>query len=89
MSYTAKMKMAAHLLDSVGATLRADSGRLRLWIHNRPIEGALQSIITPRDRQQKMAEMRGRTLRVLPPKLVDKGFIRPREQKFMVKARSS
>ena len=50
LSYTAKMRMAAHLIDSVGATLRADSERLRFWIHNRPIEGVIQSAMTPRDR---------------------------------------
>jgi hypothetical protein len=82
------MKMAAHLLDSVGATLRADSERLRFWIYNRPIEGVIQSTTTPRDRQQIQASLRGRTLRVVP-QIKDSEMVRPRDEKFMAKMRTS
>lgn len=63
------MKMAAQLLDSVAGTLQTNSDRLRLWIYHRPIEGDLQSFVTPRDRQQMETSNRGRTLRVVPWKI--------------------
>jgi molybdopterin synthase catalytic subunit len=50
LTYTAQMKMAARLLDSVFGTLQTNSDRLRLWIHHRPIEVDIQSVVTPRDR---------------------------------------
>ena len=78
-TYTAKIKMAARLLDSVDADLTAESERLRLWIYSRPFQDALPSVVTPRDRQQQECTARGRTLRVVQPKITDSERCRPRD----------
>ena len=88
LSYTAKMKMAARLLDSVGTTLRSDCERLRFWIHTRPFEDSLPSVITPRDRQQRDSALRGRTLRLVPTN-IDQHKLRPRDEKYATKVRST
>jgi len=89
LSYTAKMKMAARLLDSVGTTLRSDCERLHLWIHTRPFEDSLPSVITPRDRQQRDSALRGRTLRLVPSLNIEQHKLRTRDQKYMAKVRST
>jgi len=79
LTYTAKIKMTARLLDSVDADLAAESERICHWIYSRPFEDALPSVVTPRDRQQQECTARGRTLRVVQPKISEGERRRPRD----------